>query len=238
MKKLDEHAAQRQNGNVTVFDPRRRTKGWMKHVGRSNGEVYLSAIPVQLYPFDENYLRLLQQGDRATQDHFVRYFTDILRIKLRSRKLAADVIKDVQQETFLRVLVAVRTNEVHQPERLGAFVNSTCNYVLKEHYRNVVKNQHMDVDAVDVADPGADLEGQMIAGQRSRSVHAVLDKLGDRDGAVLRAILQGRDKDEVCEELGVERGYLRVLTHRAIGNFRDQYKVKKVSSRMSQAAKR
>lgn len=210
----------------------------MKHLRRPNGEVYLSALPVELYPFDEDYLRRLQKGDGDTQDHFVKYFTTILRIKLRNRTLAADVVKDVQQETLLRVLVAVRVNEVRQPERLGAFVNSTCNNVLKEHYRILVKNQCTDLEGVDVADASADLEGNMIAHEKVKTVRAVLAKLPDKDNKVLKALLQERDKEEICRELGVERGYLRVLTHRAIRNFKDQYEAKNLSRRKNQAARK
>ncbi|HEY6349450.1 MAG TPA: sigma-70 family RNA polymerase sigma factor [Candidatus Angelobacter sp.] len=197
----------------------------------------MSAISVDLYPFDEDYLRRLQKGDGAMQDHFVHYFMGILRIKLRNRTLAADAMNDVQQETLLRVLLAVRMNEVRQPERLGAFVNSTCNNVLKEHYRNLVKNQCVDLEDVDVTDGAADLEGNMIAHERAKAVQAVLKKLSVKDSAVLRALLQERDKEEICRELKVDRGYLRVLTHRAIRSFKDQYEVKKVSRRLGRAAK-
>lgn len=237
MKKQDEHRGQRQNGNVAIFDPQRKPKGLTGHLGRSNAEVYLSAIPVELYPFDEDYLRRLQEGDAATQDHFVHYFMGILRIKLRSRTLAADAMRDVQQETLLRVLLAIRLNEIRQPERLGAFVNATCNNVLREHYRTNAKNQCMDLEGVDVADAAADLEGNMIADERDKAVRAVLNKLPNKDSAVLRAMLQERDKEEICRELKVERGYLRVLTHRAIRNFKDHYEAKKGSTRRRRAAK-
>ena len=224
----------RQNSNVTVFDPRRRTNGAARP-SRANAEVYLSATTVQLFQFDENYLRLLRQGDRATQAHFVSYFTKLLRIKLRSKKLTAEDICDVQQETFVRVLVAVRTGEVHQPERLGSFVNSTCNNVVYEWYRDNSRNRHADLDSVDVPDGNADLEKGMIDRERTRKVRAVIGKLPPRDQTVLRALLQGRDKDEICHELGVDRKYLRVLMHRAIGSFRDQYR--KDSGRMNHAAR-
>lgn len=237
MSKQEEHRGQQQNGNVTVFDPQRKPKGLTNPLGRSNGEVYLSAIPVELYPFDEDYLRRLQEGDVPTQDHFVHYFTGILRIKLRSRTLGADVMKDVQQETMLRALVAIRLNEVRQPERLGAFVNATCNNVLKEHYRTAVKNQCLDLESVDVPDLAADLERNMIADERDKAVQAVLKKLPAKDSMVLRALLQDRDKEEICQELKVERGYLRVLTHRAIRNFKDHYEAKKAITRKGHAAR-
>jgi RNA polymerase sigma-70 factor (ECF subfamily) len=36
-------------------------------------------------------------------------------------------------------------------------------------------------------------------------------------------LLDERDKDEICVELGVDRDYLRVLLHRAKGSFRTMY---------------
>jgi RNA polymerase sigma-70 factor (ECF subfamily) len=196
----------------------------------------LSATTVQLFQFDEQYLRLLRQGHRTTQDHFVSYFTKLLRIKLRSKKLTAEHMFDVQQETFLRVLVTVRTGEIHQPDRLGSFVNSTCNNVLFEWYRDNSRIRHADLDAVDVPDGNPGLEAQMIAQEQAKKVRAVIAKLPPRDEAVLRALLQGRDKDQICTELEVDRKYLRVLTHRAIASFRDQYR--KDSGRMNHAARR
>jgi RNA polymerase sigma-70 factor, ECF subfamily len=242
VKKLGAYSERQRNGNgkVTVFDPRRRGKGSTKPPERANGEVYLSATPVELFPFDDSYMELLRRGDRATQDHFVTYFGQLLRIKLRSRKLPVHVIKDVQQETFLRVLVAVRTGDVRQPDRLGAYVNSVCNNVLLENYRCQNREQHEDLDSVDIPDAAADLEARMIADERTQSVRVTMKELSERERAVLRAILLDRDKDEVCRELGVDRGYLRVLTHRAMSAFRDQYryKGKKGPDGFSQAAKR
>lgn len=194
---------------------------------------------MELYPFDIKYMELLRRGDRATQDHFVAYFGQLLRIKLRSRRLPVDVIKDVQQETFLRVLLAVRAEEVRQPERLGSYVNSVCNNILMEQYRTLAREQHVDVDTVDVQDFRADLEVKMIADEKSRSVQATMNQLSERERAVLRGILLQQDKDEICRELGVDRGYLRVLTHRAIVNFRDRYKgTKKGPYGVGQAARK
>jgi RNA polymerase sigma-70 factor (ECF subfamily) len=224
LKSVGPYTEKRSGGNFAVIAPRRDTKTLPKPVSLSNREVYLCATPVDFYSFDETYLGLLQQGDRATQEHFVSYFSELLRIKLRSRMLAPQVIEDVRQETFLRVLLAVREGEIRQPERLGPYVNSVCKNVLLELHRETVKNRHMDLDTVDVEDSQTDLEGSLLSEERDRAVHAVLEQLPKRDGVVLRAVLEGRDKDEICRDLGVDRDYLRVLTHRAIVNFKVQYK--------------
>lgn len=236
LKKPDGNAGHGRNGKVTVLDPVRAKNGSAKAPGRTNGAVYLSAKSVQLYPFDEKYFRLLQQGDDATRSHFVSYFSRLLSIKLRSRKLKTEDILEVQQETFLRVLLAVRQGEIQQPERLGSYVNSVCNHVASEMFRDQFRNNHMDLEEVDVPDSGADLEKRMISNESVRKVHAVMARLSDRDRTILGAVLQGRNKDDICRELSVDRQYLRVLMHRAIANFREQYN--KSSNRFWQAAKR
>lgn len=193
---------------------------------------------MELHQFDTRYIQLLRRGDRATQAHFAEYFGHLLRIKLRSRQLPTHVISDVQQETFVRVLVAVRTEDVRQPERLGAYVNSVCNNVLLEHFRESSRDQHEDLDEVDAPDAAADLEARMLADERKQRVHAIMSQLSARDRAVLQAILLDRDKDEVCRELAVDRGYLRVLTHRAMGSFKEKFKTKKSAGRLRTAARR
>jgi len=236
LKKLDGNAGNGRSGKVTVLDPAKAKNVSAKAPGRTNGEVYLSAKSVQLYPFNEDYFRLLQQDDEATRAHFVSYFSKLLSIKLRSRKLKTEDIHEVQQETFLRVLFAVRKGEIQQPERLGSYVNSVCNNVASEMYREQFRNNHVDLEEVDVPDSGADLEKGMISNESVRKVHAVMARLSDRDRTILGAVLQGRNKDDICRELGVDRQYLRVLMHRAIASFREQYN--KSSNRFRQAAKR
>src|ERR1700709_1868997 len=86
--------------------------------------------------FNEEYVRKLAAGDREVQQHFTNHFSPLLRIKLRTKLRSPQLIEDVRQETFLRVLQTVRkTNGLQNPERLGAFVNSVCNNVMMECFR-------------------------------------------------------------------------------------------------------
>src|SRR5437016_2537918 len=95
---------------------------------------YNSGI-VQRQAFDAEYVQRLANSDLETERDFVLYFTELLAIKLRSRLRAADQIDDVIQETFARVLKALRGSGVENPQALGSFVNSVCNNVLFELYR-------------------------------------------------------------------------------------------------------
>lgn len=180
---------------------------------------------MEFFDFDKDYFRRLQDRDPRTENHFVSYFGDLLQIKLRSRLSSRQAIEDIQQETFARVLAAVRSEAgIREPERLGAFVNSVCNNVLLEFYRASSRNPEEPENAPELADPGIDLDGFLASKETCAMVRSALQRLPDKDRLLLRAIfLEEKDKDQVCRELGVERDYLRVLLHRAKQNFRSIY---------------
>jgi len=180
---------------------------------------------VEFFAFDKAYLERLREGDPSTEKHFVAYFDQLLRIKLRSRSLPSDKVEDLRQETFIRVIAALRKEGgVRQPERFGAFVNSICNNVLLEHYRSSAKNLPMEDEHMDIPDKVLDLEGMLVTKQSAEQVRRILGEMPRRDRELLRAIfLEEKEKDSVCRDLGVDREYLRVLVHRAKDKFRALY---------------
>jgi RNA polymerase sigma-70 factor (ECF subfamily) len=180
---------------------------------------------VEFFTFDKGYVERLREGDPPTEQHFVAYFEQLLRIKLRARTLPSDKVEDLRQETFIRVIAAVRREGgVRQPERFGAFVNSICNNVLLEYYRSSGRNQQLDESHLEIPDKVLDLEGMMVTKQASERVRLILGGMPARDRDLLRAIfLEDKDKDSVCKEFKVDRDYLRVLLHRAKDKFRSIY---------------
>ena len=181
---------------------------------------------LQFHTFDASYVENLCAGDRQTQEHFVAYFTELLRMKLRSRLQSSHAIEDVCQETFARVFAVLRKDGgLRQPERLGAFVNSICNYVLFEQYRSSARSESLDEEgAPEPAATGADALDIVSARQIEEKVREILLRLPERDRSLLKAVfLEERDRDEVCRQFGVEREYLRVLLHRAKQEFKVEY---------------
>jgi len=180
---------------------------------------------VEFFRFDNSYLERLREGDPSTEQHFVAYFEQLLRIKLRSRSLTFDRVEDLRQETFIRVIASLRKEGgVRHPERFGAFVNSICNNVLLEYYRSSAKNLPMEDEHMDIPDKVLDLEGMLVTKQSAEQVRRILGGMARRDRDLLRAIfLEEKEKDSVCRDLGVDREYLRVLVHRAKDKFRALY---------------
>jgi RNA polymerase sigma-70 factor, ECF subfamily len=187
---------------------------------------------VDFFAFDKEYVERLRDGDPPTEHHFVSYFEQLLRIKLRARMLPSDKVDDLRQETFIRVIAAVRREGgVRQPERFGAFVNSICNNVLLEHYRSSGRNQPMDDTHLEIPDKVLDLEGMLVTKETSAKVREILKGMPERDRDLLRAIfLEEKDKDSVCREFKVDRDYLRVLLHRAKDKFKTLYEKDQIGS--------
>ena len=184
-----------------------------------------SRAPLQFQSFDTAYVERLRAGDYRTQENFCAYFSDYIHIKLRSRLKSPSAIEDVRQETFARFFVNLRADKIKEPERLGAYVNSMCNNVLREQYRSSARHSSLeDEEPQDFPDKGKNLVDIIASKQTENKVREILEKLPERDRRLLREVfLDERDKDEVCRDFGVDREYLRVLLHRAKKLFKALY---------------
>lgn len=173
------------------------------------------------FSFDADYIRRLGDGDDATEDHFARYFGELIRIKAAARLRSPQLADDVCQETLLRVFRSARAGVIQQPERLGAYVNTVCNNVILEIFRRDWRLSQLPEDASEISSGAASAEAELVQTQRRELVQRTLEQLEPKDRELLRRIfLEENDKDIVCKDLNVSRDYLRVLLHRARGRLR------------------
>jgi RNA polymerase sigma-70 factor (ECF subfamily) len=181
---------------------------------------------MELFTFDDEYVRRLREGDRWTEEHFTSYFQQLLLIKLRRRLPSKDAIDDIRQTVFARVFQVLRAPDggIRDGRKLGAYVNTVCNNVLLEHYRKgnrteALTDEHLEVETLE------DVVKTLLTAEEAKHVRRVLADLPKRDASILRAhFFEQRDPDDVCRELGIDRGYLRVLLHRAKDKFRKSWR--------------
>jgi len=181
---------------------------------------------LEFHAFDAGYVEGLCAGDPRIEEHFVRYFTSLLRLKLRSRLQSPQAIEDVCQETFARVLAALRKEgNLRNPERLGAFVNNVCNNVLLEHYRAAARHDMLNgTEEVTLPASGPSVLDEVLTGQMKAQVRKILKCLSPRDRDLLSAVfLEDRDREEICRDFGVDSDYLRVLLFRAKQSFKSEF---------------
>jgi RNA polymerase sigma-70 factor (ECF subfamily) len=190
-------------------------------------DVYWFEKPVDLYSFDEEYLRRLGARDPATEAHFIAYFSERLKLSLRARGVDSHTIDDIRQETFCRVWVALQSGSIHNPKGFGSYVYSVCKHVLSENRRDGHRNDHDSLEGADVPDDQLGLEDLMQRKENGKLVREVLSMLSERDRRILCArFFEERENEDVCVEFGVDRDYLRVLLFRAINKFSELYRKK------------
>ena len=196
---------------------------YLSHLRESYHRHRVPLVP--RFEFDAAYVERLTRGDEATERHFTEYFGDLLTIKLRSRLRSPALVEDAKQETFLRVITALRRKGLTSAGGLGAFVNTTCNNILFETYRaETRRRQNVPDDETPLEAPAASVESVMLDADEHERVRQAIATLPDRDRDLLRSLFfEERDKDELCRSMGVDRQYLRVLLHRAKGRFRDAF---------------
>lgn len=181
---------------------------------------------MQFYAFDELYLQRLRSGDSQTLQHFILYFTELMQLKLRSRRCAPETIEDVQQETFRRVFDALHQDgKIRHPEKLGPYVNSVCNNVWRESVGRPVRETPLDETHEEkVPDRSPDVLSFMISKQNVEKVRRVLEELPERDRRILKALfIEEQEKKAICQDFGVSGDYFRVLLHRSKLMFKSQF---------------
>src|SRR5262245_24356410 len=183
------------------------------------------------FEFGREYVARLVAGDVATERHFTRYFGELLSAKLRARMRSPEVVEDLKQETFARVLSSLRQKGgLVTPESLGAYVSSVCRNVLFEQYRAQARGTGEPLvpdGRPDKADSAPSGEAGMIVRDERRTVREVLAEMSEQDQVLLRGLFYEEcDKDELCRRVGVDRDYLRVLVHRAKARFRAEFEGK------------
>ena len=206
-----------------------------------------AATQLDLLAFDAAYLSALQQGDPDTERHFFEYFTPLIRSKLRKHLRAPELIEEATQETFMRVLSALRSKTgVRHPERFGAFVHAVCRNVAMETWRAERRFVHLEDAGTEDLESGARADSPFRsphamaeADEAKARVRQVMAELSRVDRQLLEAVLlDEEDRTDLCLRMGVTRGHLRVLLHRASQRFRATMLKERTGPRKSAAGLR
>jgi RNA polymerase sigma factor (sigma-70 family) len=181
---------------------------------------------MELQSFDSAYIQRLVDGDLQTMEHFATYFGERLSRMLILRLRDPALVEDVRQETFLHVLRYLRTHTdlSEHPERLPGFVHAVAVNVSFEMMRANKRAAASIPQEMIELQPG-DPEHEFISFENKAIARRLLEGLTETDRELLTMVfLDEMDKDEVCRKLNVDRGYLRVLLHRARARLRESYK--------------
>jgi RNA polymerase sigma-70 factor, ECF subfamily len=196
---------------------------WPKQRNTGPAAVYWTrANTVEFYPFDAAYLARLRAHDPETEAHFASYFAPLINGKLRSQRIFDSAMHDIRQETLYRVLRAIYSGSIQNPQSLHSFVLGVCANVTLEYMRGQRRFPHDDAEEFpEIIDDRYPADGAARHAEMRDAIGWVLRQLTGKERRILQAVfLDEIDKDKICEEFGIDRDYLRVLVHRALASAR------------------
>jgi RNA polymerase sigma-70 factor, ECF subfamily len=171
---------------------------------------------------DGDYVRALVAGDGDVRADFADRVGRFLRCKVRGHepRWEAHQVEEAVQETFVRVLDALRNDRLRDPDRFAGYVSRVCEIVMLEQGRGSRRLTALGPSVEDLP-AEANPEEDTVRREEVEIARHELARMPERDRDILRRLLVGgSDKDEVCRAFGVDRNHLRVILHRAKGRFR------------------
>lgn len=144
-------------------------------------------------------------GDRGAEAELIALFDRRLLVKLRQHHPDPELIADLRQEVWLRVLQVLRRGGVDHPRRFFGFLLGTVrNVVLEDRKASTRHATATDEFLETIPDPGDGIELLLDRDQLAGRLRECLAQMSDRDRQVLvRHYLCEEDKAVTCRLLGL-----------------------------------
>jgi RNA polymerase sigma factor (sigma-70 family) len=180
---------------------------------------------------DTELVANIQNGQSESEAAlYEKYSAKVYYLALRGSKSPPDA-EDVRAETFLRVLLAVRGNQVRSPAALPGFIVGVVRNVLRELYTR--RNQGgaaADQGATEAAGPSH--EKLFLDQEAQQAVKRVIERLKPRERAVLRMhYYEELPTKEIAQRAAIAPERVRLVKSRALKHFREIYSRLKRTSR-------
>lgn len=153
------------------------------------------------------------EGDTAAYRQLLNELAPVLRGIVRARAFGMDYdwCEDVVQDSLMAIHLKKASWDCSQP--LRPWVYAIARHKLVDAFRRKGRRVHLPIETFDEV-----LEAPAQADQfETRDAARLIDRLPDRDAALLRCLaLEERGQEECARRLGLTPGALRVTLHRAL----------------------
>ena len=167
----------------------------------------------------------IHAGDTAAESELVTRFSRGLRFLLRRKAGNSSQVEDLLQETWAIALRKLRSDGLEDPGRLAGYLcGIASNLALAEHRREYRQKTAADSDRVARAADEAPSAFQKISrAEVCTHVRSLLNELRvDRDREILnRFYVLEEDKQQICEDLGVDATHFNRVLFRARQRLKD-----------------
>ena len=150
----------------------------------------------------------------AAEQELVRLFADRVMFMALARTRDREAARDVAQEVMLAVFRAVRAGQLHESERLAAFVYGIARNLINNHLRTRTR---LKEDPLDAALPLAQPPDTADAEERLGLVRRALRTLDLTDRTILLlTLVEGLKPGEIALRLGLTSEVVRTRKSRAL----------------------
>jgi RNA polymerase sigma-70 factor (ECF subfamily) len=174
-----------------------------------------------LVPTDSELVASIQNGQSDSETAlYEKYSARVYYLALKETRSQHDA-EDVRAETFLRVLQAIRGNQIRSAEALGSFVLGVTHNVLRELYAR--RRQIGDVIPAEEAEVTTPSHEQVFFDNEVRvAIQRTISRLKPRERLVLRLLIyEELPSEEVARRVAIAPERVRLVKSRALKHFRE-----------------
>ncbi|MCC7507762.1 MAG: sigma-70 family RNA polymerase sigma factor [Planctomycetes bacterium] len=161
---------------------------------------------------DEDLVRRVLRGDTEIFEHIVKRYERLVYGFMLRKISDTGVAQDLAQETFL--IAYENLDRLKDHARLKSWIMGIAGNLVRDHYKRrkmAGMPEGLEVELTGL-DPLQTVEQQ----ERHEYLYKALMQLSERYRAVLiKRYLEGREYEEIAEDLGLSVGAVEVCMHRA-----------------------
>ncbi len=175
-------------------------------------------------PADVELVASIQSGHSGAETAlYERYAARVYYLALRESRLPHDA-EDVRAETFLRVLQAIRGNQLRSAASLGSFILGTARNVLHELFlRRRQAGNSTQPESTELPSPSH--EELFLDSEVQSAVERTIVRLKPRERDLLRLhYYEELPTHEIARRVGIAPERVRLVKSRALKHFREVYK--------------
>jgi RNA polymerase sigma-70 factor (ECF subfamily) len=184
-----------------------------------------------LAPTDNELFANIQNGQSESEAAlYERYAAKVYYLALKESKSPQDA-EDVRAETFLRVIQAIRGNQVRSAASLPGFILGVTRNVLRELY--VRRTQSGNTISPETAGLAAPSHERVFLDQEVQlAIRRTIERLKPREQAVLRMHYYDElPTEEVARRVGIAPERVRLVKSRALKHFREIHRRLQLAAR-------
>jgi RNA polymerase sigma factor (sigma-70 family) len=166
----------------------------------------------------------IQQGDQTAESALYEKYAARIYFLALSELHSRDDAEDVRDETFLRVIQALRQGKLRKPESLPSFIIGIALNIIREQNRAGAKAQPLSDKEFELT-KGDSLESLLLDRDVRRAIEEAAESLKPRERDFLRMYYyEEMSKEEISRRLGIKEDRLRLIKSRTLKKFGELYK--------------